>query len=226
MSHDLPPRDGVSPIKTHRSWLRYRLGTLVILTTVCAIGVTWWRQWSLSAELAETRGELARQTSQLAMLEAIHEINRSLELTNPEHRVLFESLQDYGWLFSSMDRRQVGTPDDKTEVILFQNDIIMIPGRDESLAVLLSDGKLLDFVSRQTSTRSESHHVMLEDVDCDGVLEVAFHCQPGMWSNASDPFTLYHTVSKEGFGPATRRSGVRPVSDSRPCPDVAKATAP
>jgi hypothetical protein len=202
MTLDSSPRSASVPARSLRSWLRYRIGTLILVTVGCALVVTWWRQWKQSAELAKVHDELKSRTDELEVMEAIHKVNRAIDLSSAEHRLLFELLNHFGsWPFSSVVRRAL---DDNSEIIHLQNDFLSIPGSDLSVTVLLGQDKIIDILTRESSTREETHEATLEDIDKDGVIDVVLHCESGIWCDF-EAFTLSYAVTPEGFGAEVKR---------------------
>jgi hypothetical protein len=199
-----------------RSWLQFRLGSLILFMVLCALGVTWWRQWKQSVKLAELKQELVWAKSELEMLGAIRDVSRAVDFRNPEDVQVLKALQHHGWLFSTVQRRYLASPDDGTEIILFQYEPVSVPGQDSSLAVLIRDGKIVDSIARETSTREETHEAKLEDIDGDGTLDLVLHCSPEFWSGDRKPFTLSYAISGAGFGPEKKIMEGSPRNQQQP----------
>ena len=205
MTLDSSPRSASGRAKSLRPWLRYRIGTLILVTVGCALGATWWRQWKQSRELAELKEELSWRTSRLEVAEAIDQVNCAIDLKDAEHQRLFKLLHRFGsWPFSSVIRKSL---DDNAEVILLQNDFLSIPGSDESVSILLHEDSIIDVIMRESSTRQETHEATLEDIDKDGVVDLVLTCHPGCWGDF-EPFTLSYAVTPEGFGAEVKRLSV------------------
>lgn len=207
---------GITNATPRRSRLQFRLGSLVVFMVLCALGVTWWRQWKQSVELAELKQELVGARSELEMRRAIQEVSRAVDFQNPEDVQVVKALQYHGWIFSSVQRRHLARPDEGTEIIVFQNEMVPIPGFDSSLAVLVRDGKIVDSIARETSTRQETHQAKLEDIDGDGTLDLVLHCSPGDWGTDREPFTLSYAVRAAGFGPEKEIAERSPHNQRQP----------
>ncbi len=67
----------------------------------------------------------------------------------------------------------------KAEVVLFEAPTGQIPGEDFSMAILLVDGRAVDWASCWTSNRIANQELLLEDVDGDGFVDVAFRPKKG-----------------------------------------------
>jgi hypothetical protein len=184
-----------------RSWLQFRLGSLIVFMVLCALGVTWWRQWKQSVELAELKQELVWAKSELEMLAAIRDVSHAVDFQNPKDVQVLKSLQHHGWIFSSVLRQPLAGRDDRTEIIVLQNERISIPGQDSSLAVLIQNGKIVDSIARETSTREETHEAKLEDIDGDGTIDLVLYCSPANWGTDRESFTLSYAIRAAGFGP-------------------------
>jgi hypothetical protein len=206
------------PSAKPRRWLQYRLGSLIVVMLLCALGLTWWRQWKHRGDLAAAWRERDEANERVAMLqartqhlEAIDSIYRALDLANPEHREVFEVLHRLsGWSLTPVVQRRVddagrtsvGFPRGRLEVLLIDN---AVRGPRCTVAVILKGGAIVDVRRHSSSTLRMSYSATLADPDRDGVLDLVFFCLPGKAN--SEPYTLSHTVTAAGFGPEVRRSG-------------------
>lgn len=84
--------------------------------------------------------------------------------------------------FSSSVRKPVKTKDGKAaELIFITAPANSIPGNAFSMAFLLVDKCIVDWVSCWTSNRIANQELLLEDVDGDGFSDVAFRASAGWW---------------------------------------------
>jgi hypothetical protein len=167
-------------------------------------------------ELAELKQELVWAKSELEMMGTIRDVSHAVDFENPKDVQVLKSLRYHGWLFSSVQRRHLASPDEGTEIILFQYEPVSVPGQDSSLAVLIQNGKIVDSIARETSTREETHEAKLEDIDGDGTLDLVLHCSPEFWSGDRKPFTLSYTISGAGFGPEKKIMEGSPRNQQQP----------
>ncbi len=135
--------------------------------------------------------------------------------------------------FSSSIRKAVKTKDGKAaEVLLLNAPGDEYAGNDFSLAFLMVDNRVVDWASCWTYNRTASQELLLEDVDGDGALDLAFRATEGFWglqderkqTRPGDKRTwLYaYTITSEGFQrifPDKRRDlCVKLNCDSGECP--------
>jgi hypothetical protein len=77
--------------------------------------------------------------------------------------------------FVSPTRKSVKTTDGKTaEIALIEVPAVDMPGTDFTMAILMIDGRAVDWASCWTSNRNARQRLCLEDVDGDGFVDVAF----------------------------------------------------
>jgi hypothetical protein len=82
--------------------------------------------------------------------------------------------------------KSVKTKDGKTgEIILLTAPASTNPGTDFAMAFLLLDGVVVDSASCWTYNRTAEQELLLEDVDGDGFLDLAFRARPG-WFGLQD----------------------------------------
>jgi hypothetical protein len=186
--------------------LQFRLGSLIVVMVVCAIGFTWWRQWKLTQQLSKANSLLAFRESQVEILEALDRVNRAIDLADPKHRELFELTRQYGSMpdMFTLQRQTLASPDQRAEVLLFHRSSNLVPSFERSLAVLMHDNEIVDFCSHETSTRNWSHEASLYDSDNDGNLDVVIRCsgRPSVFQ----VYSLNFAITADGFGPGVRRS--------------------
>jgi hypothetical protein len=85
------------------------------------------------------------------------------------------------WLHSAV-RKSVKTKDGKAAEVVFLNaPTLSMPGTDFSMAFLLVEKRVVDWASCWTSNRTARQELLLEDVDGDGVADVAFRASKGWW---------------------------------------------
>jgi hypothetical protein len=90
-------------------------------------------------------------------------------------------------------RKSVKTKDGKpAEVLLLEAPSMSMPGEDFSMAFLLLDKRVVDWASCWTYNRFAEQELQLEDVDGDGVVDLAFRARRG------------------GFGLVDKRQHTRP----------------
>jgi hypothetical protein len=206
------------PSAKPRRWLQYRLGSLIVVMLLCALGLTWWRQWKHRDDLAAARRERDEANERVAMLqartqhlEAIDSIYRALDVEIPEHREVFEVLHRLpGWSLAPVVQRRVddagrtsvGLPMGRLEVLLIDN---AVTSNHSTVAVILKGGAIVDVLRHTNDSLRVPHSATLADPDRDGVLDLVFFCLPGKAN--SEPYTLSHSATAAGFGPEVRRSG-------------------
>jgi hypothetical protein len=66
-------------------------------------------------------------------------------------------------------------------VVLIEVPAAAMPGYDLSMAFLLLDKRVVDWASCWSYNRTATQEVLLEDVDGDGSLDVAFRAKEGFW---------------------------------------------
>lgn len=117
---------------------------------------------------------------------------------------------DNGWSRNTHQRTAVATIEgNAAEVVFLRVPAKEMPGTDFSMAFLLMDKRVVDWTSCWTHNRTAKQKLLLEDVDGDGVSDVAFRASAG-WLGlkderqhgrpASDTKWLYaYHVTSKGF---------------------------
>jgi hypothetical protein len=113
------------------------------------------------------------------------EIRATLRGTDQRSRSAIAQL-DYASKWGSRrrkpTRRPVKTADGKAaEVVMFEVPSMSMPGHDFSIAFLLIDKRTVDWASCWTYNRTATQELLLEDVDGDGFLDLAFRAKNGFW---------------------------------------------
>jgi hypothetical protein len=139
--------------------------------------VTLWPHWAVYVEINKTLPRDGQRAK-----------SARLELDYWYHSEL--------WLKSVL-RKSVKTKDGKAaEVLLLEAPAAGMPGQDFSMAFLLVDRRVVDWASCWTYNRTAQQELQLEDVDGDGVLDLAFR-------------------GKDGFGPFRDKRGHTRPGDPR-----------
>ncbi len=183
-----------------RRWLQFGLKTLLFLIVLCALVLTWWRQWKQNSELIAMRFESRMLESEVDFLRHFHEVMGTLDLDKPEHRKVFANLRKMhaGWFATSVAKWNGQRAGNRLEVMTFHYDTFSSPGCIRTVAVLLRDGELIDAVTREDDPRGERHEVALEDANNDGNIDVVLRCYPGVW-RPGPAFTIIYEITGDGF---------------------------
>jgi hypothetical protein len=84
--------------------------------------------------------------------------------------------------WSQVVRKSVKTRDGKAaEVVLLDAPSLSFPGTHFSMAFLMVDNRVIDWASCWSYNRKATQELMLEDVDGDGSLDLAFRATTGFW---------------------------------------------
>ncbi len=79
-------------------------------------------------------------------------------------------------------QKPVKTKDGKAaEIVFLTAPAMSVPGTDFSMAFLLVEKRVVDWVSCWTHNRTANQELLLEDVDGDGSSDVAFRANDGWW---------------------------------------------
>jgi hypothetical protein len=118
--------------------------------------------------------------------EAIYkELAAKLPKAKPEARPAKHELKrwhDEQWPFRYASRHAVRTKDGLPAQVLFiVAPSLGMPGEDFSMAFLLVNDQVVDCVSCRTWNRTATHELQLEDVNGDGLPDVAFRYSDGWW---------------------------------------------
>jgi hypothetical protein len=208
----MQPTTPASHGRSIRHFFQFGLKSIMLITVICAVALTWWRQRGLIEKLEATREELETCKDELEFQQTVNRIFDVINVDKPKHRELLRVVQRFTGgplfrLFGSFEKRSVGFPigDLPFEVVVLHHDSMSIPGGVISVAVLLQDREVVDFVVRDVSTREGSHQPHLEDADNDGKLDFVIDCHPGIWSPpGAKPHTIGYAITSDGFVEMTR----------------------
>src|SRR5262245_56629907 len=84
---------------TMRRYFQFGLKTILWLTVVAAVAVSWWRQRSLRAEIDATRQQLRLLEADTDMRNCVGQLCIGIDPKNPRHIEALKALQDARWLF-------------------------------------------------------------------------------------------------------------------------------
>jgi len=109
-------------------------------------------------------------------------------------------------------RKPVKTVDGKNaEVVFIKVPSGSMPGEDFTMALLLVNGRCVDWASCWTSNRIARQELLLEDVDGDGAPDVAFRASDGFWALQDDRqhrrpndkrvWLAAYSITSKGFRP-------------------------
>jgi hypothetical protein len=107
-------------------------------------------------------------------------------------------------------RKPVKTKDGKAaEVVLLRAPSMQMPGTDFSMAFLLVEKRVTDWVSCWSCNRTAEQELLLEDVDGDGFQDVAFRAKKGWWGlkdkrqhslpNSKTKWLYAYAITEKGF---------------------------
>lgn len=208
---EIPPR---------RPRLQFRLGSLMVVMVLCALGGTWWRQWRSHEGYQAANRKLEVMTEQLASLQArtdylqaVDLLVRKLNLQNAEHRQGLETLQACrGWPHTTLIRRRVAAvPIPSTPAALRRTEVLLFDdpdgGTHHATAVVLHQDRIVDVMSFTTDSVGAPFSATLADSDRDGMIEVILYYQryqPGA-SEKSPAYTRSFAATATGFGPSVER---------------------
>jgi hypothetical protein len=85
-----------------------------------------------------------------------------------------------------LERRPVKTVDGKKAEVVFLRVWGGFPGEDFAMALLLIDGRTVDWASCWIDTRNGSQELLLEDVDGDGIADIAFRARDVFWGGIAE----------------------------------------
>jgi hypothetical protein len=203
-----------APTTTRRSWLQFRLGSLIVVMVLCALAVTWWRQWKLTQKLSETQSRLDWEKSRAETMDAALDVIGVIDPTHPEHHRLLKAVERFrGPLFQSVQRHRITESTKEFEIILFQAPSLTIPGSNRVVAVILDEDRIIDHLIYTSSTREESCEATLKDVDGNGSFDVVIEGERGhMGMSKFEPFRVSYAVTKDGLGPEQTHTAASKVA--------------
>lgn len=181
------------PLNARRS-LQFTLRSLIVVIIVCALALTWWRQWRMSSEIADLREKLVWEENHRAFYQVMAQLDPKYE---KQKLTLEWAGRDWP---TSLRRLRLDGVKGKLEVWLFDLHVTgPVPGTGETLAVTMKDGKVMDLVLRRCAWSYEMHDAAFEDGNGDGRLDLVFHCRPGLWSGNEPPYDVVYEITTYGF---------------------------
>jgi hypothetical protein len=178
---------------TMRRYLQFGLKTILWLTVVVAVAVSWWRQRSLRAEIDATREQMRKLEADVNLRDCVGQVCMAADPKNPRHIEALKALQDARWLFY-VDRQRINGCD----VIVFEEWLI---GNFTGLwysgttaAFLLKGHELADVFVDNTHRVDQ---VGFRDFDQDGENDLVF--QIGGGAGAVGGSTRAFTIAGDRF---------------------------
>jgi len=181
----------------------------MLVIAICALAVTWWLQLRKHAELKDARQEIQTLGEEKQYLNVLLEIYGSLDLEKSAHCKVMYMMKSMRYGYYSISWKHVRKRDTGFKVIAFHKNVHFSKIPYTSTVVLLRDDKLIDIISFGSSDE-RLHQVELEDVNDDGVIDVAFHCF-GNVSNKYKSFVVTYEITHKGFA---RKGVVVPPENS------------
>jgi hypothetical protein len=184
------------------------LKSIILISVVCAVALTWWRQRSLVVELGQYRKELEWSQTELELLRNVNDVCRLIDPDIPKQRQLLRALRFISGgvgFWASFDRRMLvpGYGKGPLEVLIFHHNSHSIPGEIVTIGVLTRGYGVIDFVVHNVSTRVENHEVKLEDQNDDGWPDVVVEGNRGyhlfMDLRTPQPFRSVYVTTDKGF---------------------------
>jgi hypothetical protein len=183
-----------------RRWLQFGLRSLILVTVICALGLTWWRQWRMAVQLREAHETIGRLRNNCDFLKVL----TKLATVDPEQNFVLECAS-HDWP-TDVKRLRLDGQSESSEVLLFELYVTdPVPGTDETLAVVMRDDRVIDVAFRRSAWSWESHQAEFADVNGDGKLDLVFHCFPGLWSGYEPPYDEAFAISNSGFRKLPRK---------------------
>ena len=163
--------------KPSRRWFQFGLQPLILLIVVCAVALTWWRQYAIVHELQTAREQIRNVEEERSFHKGLARAFQSLNFMDEKHRHTAEALQRMrGWPLVPFRIDRV-VPDRQLEVLLFSEGAWS--GTRTSVAILLSHSSAVDTMIIETATRLKHHEAEVRDVDEDGAMDLV--CEFGEW---------------------------------------------
>jgi hypothetical protein len=210
MDDPQPQSGSPSPNKRPRRWvyLQFSLTSVVLVTVICAVAITWWLRRRDQEEIRSLRATAESLQAEIEFRESVAGVCRSLDLRKPTHQLAMEVLLTIDR--EGYERRSLVNGGEHLDVAVFGYPSRVHPGSNYSGAVLLQGYEVVDIVIRNSSTRYEHLEAKLEDHDQDGSIELVFHCQP---ANLNEPSSaVRYSITNKGFArltPDPAADGVR-----------------
>ena len=172
------------------------------------------KQRRLNRHLDQTKLRLARATDEVECYERRKELLTLLDETNPRHQQVFKELRSIRAGTSAESAPVDSTNSRGLRVIILRYSAST--GNSRSSAFLIQAGAITDWITRESCPGTQYHESFLWDVDGDGLMELAFHYQAGVYFayTHSTEFTDIYEICERGFVPKQSLTGdVRRVSD-------------
>lgn len=164
--------------RLHKNGHRFQFSvrTLVFITVIGAVVITWrqqWKQYERHNELQKRnellQGQLFQRKSEAEFDIAINEVFQWLDMGRPKHRIAFQLLQPMCYeqeRFVVIKRSLIGGSKSGLGVAVFASRSL-VGGDLKTVAVLLHYQELVDVIH-------QDGHAELEDANQDGKLDVVF----------------------------------------------------
>ena len=187
--------------KRRRRWnyLQFSLTSVVLVTVICAVAITWWIRRRDQDEIRALRAKAESLRAEMEFYKSVNELCGALDVTRRAPRLALEMLLATDR--ERFDRRSLTDAGERLDVAVFSYPSQAHPGVNLSGAILLRHHNVVDILIRHASTRYEHHEVKIENHDQRGAVEIVFHCQPANLNEASH--TVRYGITKNGFAALT-----------------------